>query len=286
MAQISEKMGNIQFNLQQNPIHWDGSDYKPKSFSDVFFAFLDTSNGGMFRLPQLCEKICKVVNLVQPENETVKSAGEMFKQGWSFFSMSRVPSTLKSTAETFGGLLKSTNSVPGAFRRKVVSAIQEGAGCFSTLACAFGPFLKLSEKTANFAKSAFKVADYTTVVADSCDYFKSTEDAKLAKRYIDMTEQVSGVSSDLKDALKGTHRLHMIKTAKAVCSLAGFALGLSIFSGVSALPAFAVLTASLSLLGTILSTAANLHKDSMKYKDVQFFNEKQVQYNVDLTKVI
>lgn len=286
MGQISDKMGNIQFNLHQNSVHWDGSDYKPKSFTDIFLAFLDTSNGGMFRLPQLCEKICKVVTLVRPENEVAKNAGEMFKQGWSFFSMSRVPATIKSTAEAFGGVLKSTSSIPGSFRRKVISAVQEGAGCVSTLTYAFGPFLKLSEKTAGFAKSAFKVADYTTVVADSCDFLKSTEDARLAKRYMNMSEQINGVSSDLKEALSGTRKLHMFKTAKAVCSLAGFVLGLSMFATVSALPAFAVMTASLSLLGTILSTASNLHKDSMKYKDIQFFNEKHIQHTVDLNQVV
>lgn len=286
MGQISEKMGNVQFNLHQNSVHWDGSEYKPKSFTDIFLAFLDTSNGGMLRLPQLCEKICKVVTLVRPENEAIKSAGEIFKQGSSFFSVSRVPSTLKSTAEAFGSVLKSTSTIPGSFRRKVISVIQEGAGCVSTLTYAFGPFLKLSEKTAGFAKSAFKVADYTTVVSDSCDFLKSTEDARLAKRYMNMAGQIDGVSSDLKEALSGTHKLHMIKTAKAVCSLVGFVLGLSMFATVSAVPAVAVMMASLSLLGTVLSTASNLHKDSMKYKDVQFFNEKHIQQVVDLNQVI
>ncbi len=284
MAQMSEKIGNVQFHLQQNSMQWDGSEYKPKSFTDVFMAFLDTANGGAFRVPQLCEKVCKIVMLIRPESENVAKAGEMFKQGGSFFSMSRVPATIKSTTEAFTSLVKNRSQISGAFKRKVITVIQESAGCVATLTYAFGPFIKLTEKGAEFAKKAFKVSDYATLVSDSCDYLKSTEDAKIARRYLIQAESLQDSSSDLKEALKGTQKLHMIKTMKAVCSLVGFVLGLAMFSTVASLPAFAITAASVSLLGTVLSTAANLHKDSMKYKDVQFFNDKHISFDSENLK--
>lgn len=274
MAQVHQ-VDRMNISLHPNPLHWEGTEYKPKSTSAIVLAFLDTTNGA-FRSLQILDKTFSLlgrVTQVPAFQETAKICGH-----WTVLGITRVPGALKDTKDALVALFRASSAIPGAFFRRCLTALQESAGLISSLGYVATPFLQITEKTAGVGKSVLRAAEVSTFVADTCDLVKNSGDAvrtgALAKRV-----QKMDVSSDLKEALSATHRLHMIKTMKAICSVSCFVLGLGLAAtGLAVLPGVAMTIPVISLAGTLFATKASLHEDGMKYKRVQLLNDRHVQF--------
>lgn len=273
------------FSLRPNTSQWssqpDGNGgfkltYKPKSVSDNFLARLDAADGGPFRFLQTLERVCESLSLAGLGNQ-FSSAAKIFNSGWTATIYPRLPGAFQSAKEAVGELT-AKSSTPGFFCRKCVNALHETMTFFSSVGYAAAPLLFLSEKTSQAGSSALRGSKVMTLVGDVCELEKSGEDAIRAHSLASRAKQLN-VSSDLINTLKQTETLHVLKTMKAICSVAGFVLGLGLAAaGVATLPAFVILASSISLVGTFLATGASLYKEGMQYKPVDFFDAKQVQY--------
>lgn len=275
MAQVYQ-VENKNISLHPNPLQWEGVEYKPKSAGAVVLAFLDTANGA-FRSLQILDKSLSLLGRVTSQGDVFREAGKICSH-WTVFGIPHVPGAIVSAKDALVALFSASSALPGAFFRRCITALQESAALVSTLGYVATPFLQIAEKTSQMGKSVLRVAELSTFVADTCDLVKNSEDmlrvGSLAKR----VQKKDEVSSELKDALAATHRLHVIKTRKATCSVASFVLGLGLAStGLAVLPGCILMTATISLVGTLLATQASLHEDGMKYKKVQLLNDKHVQ---------
>lgn len=273
----SNQIDGIRISLQQNPTHWEGTTYKPKSSGELVLSFLDTANGGPFRFLQLCDKVCKLLSLGTGQEKFFKDAGEICRNGWSATIIPRVPGAFVSAKDAIVSLLNTTSAIPGALIRRCITALQESATFVSALGYATSPFLRLTERTSQLGKSVFRAAEVSTFVADTCDLVKNCEDVTKTKALAKKAEKLDHVSSELKSALTDTYKLHMLKTAKGICSISSFILGLGLTAtGLAVVPGCAIMAATISLVGTLFATSASLHEDGMKYKRIQLLNDKHV----------
>ena len=276
MSQVNpNQINQMHVVLQPNSSNWEDGVYKPQTTSKKIDDYLDKSSGS-YRFLQLCDKVCKVLSFGTFGTQIFKDASEIFGKGASVLIYPRVLPAFNSAVDATYSLFK-TSSLPGALRRKCVTAVQDVSSFVSTVGYAAAPLLKLSAKTASLASPVLNVAEKTTLVSDICDFQKNSEDA-LKARSLAKRAQKLDVSSELKQALAETQKFHMLKVAKAMCSLLGVALGLSLtISGVAILPGCALLAATVSLAGTSLASIADLYESGMKYEKVKFFNDKHVQ---------
>ena len=216
MSQVrSEQINGISISLHRNPGEWVGEEYKPSSTGNIALKFLDSAAGGPFRFLQICDKVCKLLNMGTGQ-PFFKDAGEICSKGWSATIIPRVPGAFFSAKDAVVSLLNTTSAIPGAVIRKCITAIQESATFVSALGYATSPFLRLSEKTSQLGKSVFRAAEVSTFVADTCDLVKNYEDVTKTRSLAIKAEKLN-VSAELKGALADTYKLHMLKTVKARC---------------------------------------------------------------------
>ncbi len=276
MAQAANQIGTRNFSLHPNPLQWEGGEYKPKSTAGVFLAFLDTANGA-FRGLQILDKSFSLLGRVTSQGDVFKEMAKICSH-WTVLGIPRIPGAFVSAKDALIALFTASSAIPGAFFRRCITALQESASFVSSVSHVASPFLLLAQKTSQVGKSILRVADVSTFVADTCDLVKNSEDSWKIGNLAKKVQTQEGASSELKDALTATHQLHKMKVRKATCSVASFVLGLGLAStGFAVLPGCAIMTATISLVGTLLATQANLHEDGMKYKRIQLFNDKHVQ---------
>jgi hypothetical protein len=264
-------------SLHPNPLQWEGVEYKPKSGSAKVLAFLDTASGAGRSLQTVAKSVSLWGKLVTSQEAICREVEKVFSQ-WTVLGIPHIPGAFVSAKDALAALFSAGSAIPGAFFRRCVTALQESAAFVSTVGYSSLPFLNMAEKTSQMGKSVLRVAEVSTFVADTCDLVKNSEDSlrvgSLAKRAQKMEE----VSPELKEALTATHKLHMIKVKKSICSVANFMLGLGLAStGFALLPGCILMTATISLIGTLFATQASLYEDGMKYKKIQLLNNKHVQ---------
>jgi hypothetical protein len=273
----SNQIGEVRIFLQPNQTQWEGLDYKPKSTGSTALAFLDTASGGPFRFLQLCDKVCKLLSLGTSQGKFFKEAGEICNKGWSATIIPRVPGAFVSAKDAVVSLFNTTSAIPGAFFRRCITALQESATFVSALGYATFPFLQLTEKTSQLGKSVLHAAEVSTFVADTCDLVKNCADVTKTRTLAMKAQKLDQVSSELRLALTDTYKLNMLKTAKSICSISGFVLGLGLaVTGLAVVPGCAIMAATISLVGTLFATGASLHEEGMKYKRIQLLNDKHV----------
>lgn len=285
---IVDSIDEYSFSLRPNISQWSAKAneqgeyqlvYKPSSFGGLCQNRLATAEGGPYRALQLADKVCGLLSFVGFESQ-FKAAGKIFNGGWTMTVIPHLPSAFQFAKSAVSNLMtrEATDLLPGFFRRKCVSAIQEVSTFVSSAGYASLPFLSLSEKTQSLGSSVLKTAEIATIATDVCDLQKSAEDLSKA-RFIEKRAEVLSVSPELVNALKATTKLHLLRTAKAACSVSGFVLGTGLAAaGVSKLRGSLALMSVVSVVGTLISTGAGIYKEGMKYKPVDFFDSKQVQY--------
>lgn len=272
-------------SLQPNKSQWsakpDGAggyklEYKPTSFSEQCRARLDTAEGGPFRFLQLGDRICKFATAIGL-GRFVGNASDVFLKGWTATIIPRLPGAFDSAKKAVADL-KTTSTIPGYFGRKCVGAIHEVSGFVAAVGYAASSFMFLSSKTANTGAQVLRAADSATFVGDICDTKENMEDAVKARSLANRAVALNA-GADVVKTLQETAKYHLLKTMKAICSVAGYVLGLGLAAfGVATLPACVVLASSISLLSTIFAASAGLYKEGMQYKPVDFYDSKQVQY--------
>jgi hypothetical protein len=272
------QLGGMNVSLVRNKNQWNGESYEPKTFGSIVLAYLDTANGGPFRSLQIGGKLCSLLSLISGNGQVYKEAAKLFAGGWTMTIVPRVPAAYVEAKNAVASVFDSTSTLPGAFVRKCINAVQESAGFVATVGYASSPFLKLSEKTSQVGNSLFRAAEMTTFVGDSCEMVKSFNDTMKTRTMILLAKAADGVSTEFTSMLADSHKLYMMKTMKAVCSVASFVLGLAFAAtGLGVVPGCAIMAASISLTSSLLGAGANLHADSMKYKSIQFYDERHVQ---------
>lgn len=243
--------------------------------------YLESAEGGPFRFNQLCDKVCALlVSLNVNNSQYLKDAAGIFRSGWSMTIIPGLPGFFARAYAAITDLAKATAAIPGAFGRKVITAIQETSTCLSAVGYAVAPFVGIAKNTEEVSKKIFKGAAVATFVADSCDLVKNGQDALKARSLASRAEQLSGVSSEFKQAINDTQRFHMIKVMKSICSVSSVLCGLSFISTCFAgIPAQAVIAATVSLAGTILSISSSLYEKSMQYERIKFFSDDSLRSN-------
>jgi hypothetical protein len=241
--------------------------------------YLESAEGGPFRFNQLCDKVCALFVSLNVENsESLKEAAGIFRSGWSMTIIPGLPGFFARAYAAISDLAKTTAAIPGAFGRKVITAVQETATCISAVGYAVAPFVGIAKNTEEVSKKIFKGAGVATFVADSCDLIKNGQDALSARSLAARANQLPGVSSEFKQAVRDTQTFHMMKVMKSICSVSSVLCGLSFFSACfAAIPAKALIAATVSLVGTLLSVGSSLYEKGMQYERIKFFSEKSVQ---------
>lgn len=251
---------------------------RPQTNGALISDYLESCEGGPFRFNQLCDKVCSLLASFDVGNgQYFKEAAGVLRGGWSMTILPGLPGFFARAYGSITKLAKSTASLPGVLARNTINAIQETATCISAVAYTVMPFLSIS-KNSEITKKLGKGAGVATIVADSCDLFKNSQDALTARSLANKVEKMSGVSSEFKEAISGTKNFHLLKVMKSVCSVSSFLCGLSFVSACFAgVPARAVIAATVSLAGTVLSIGASLYEKGLKYERIKFYDDKSVQ---------
>jgi hypothetical protein len=215
---------------------------------------MDTANGGPFRLAQLGDRFFKLLNLITP-NEGFKNLSTMFNKAWTVTIIPRLFSVTQEAKKAVKHLDTRRQNV-GAVSKVTDAAAAWGYASALVLGC----FKKVSASA-----SAFKAAEMVTFVHDVTEgqiHAEEWNNARLAARAAD-----AGVGdvAQFHDQMVCTQRYCAMKTAKAICSIAGFVLGLSLAASGLILPGMAIVAASISLAGTILAMSAEIYKASMPF---------------------
>ncbi|HSX12973.1 MAG TPA: hypothetical protein VLE96_00920 [Chlamydiales bacterium] len=269
---ISCRIGDKNYTIPSNA-------NSSKSNSALISNYLESAEGGPFRFNQLCDKICAlIVSLDVNHSEYFKNAAGILRSGWSMTILPGLPGFFARAYGAISELAKATVAIPGAFGRKVLNAIQETATCVSAVAYASAPFVSIAKDSETVSKKILKGAGVATIVADTCDLVKNGQDAFSARTLANRVEKLPGVSPEFKEAVSTTQTFHILKVMKSVCSVSSFICGLSFLSACfSGVPARAVIAATVSLAGTMLSIGSSLYEKGMKYERIKFYSEKHVQ---------
>jgi len=238
---------------------------------------MDTANTGPFRLGQLGDRFFKFLNTVTP-NENFRNISTMFNRAWTVTIIPRLFSVNYTANETVNRLIGEPNDEPAARRRQYVAAIHDVTDAATAWGYASSLFLACFKKTAELSLSVLKAAEIVTFVHDIADGQMNAEDWNKARVAAIRADQIRGAPEmeAVHSNLIQTQRFHALKTCKAVCSIAGFVLGLSLAATGLVLPGIAITAASISLASTIFAMSAELYKESMANSVVKFFDNKHV----------
>ncbi len=278
MTSAAGTLCGMKISLNQNKSQWVGEEYKPRSFGSILLGYLDTANGGPFRTLQIGGKLCSLLSLISSNGNFYKEAGKICTGGWTATIIPRVPGAFVEAKKAIASVFSAPSQLPGSFVRKCVTAVQESATFIAAAGYATAPFLVLSQKTSKLGNSVFKAAETSSFVGDSCEMVKSGGDMMKTRAMLLAAKATDGVSSELTSMLADSEKLYFMKTMKAVCSVASFVLGLAFAAtGLGVLPGCAIMAASISLASSLFGAGANLQAEGMKYKSIQFYDDRHVQ---------
>lgn len=249
-------------------------DYKPRTTYNKIIAFSDSALGP-FRGGQLGERVFKLLNLISP-NESFKNIATMFNKGWTVTIFPRLLGASKDAVEA----IKST-SKPASDReavvRKYVRIVHDVADAGASWGYAVSMILGCFKKLGSASLGVLKAADTVTFVGDITDLTMQAQDLSKARTLASRARQLNA-DQEVQGAIGDSLRYYLLKTLKAVCSVAGFVLGTTMaITGCGTLLGFAIAGASISLGATCLAVGAGLHEEGMKYDRIKFFDEKHVQ---------
>lgn len=250
-------------------------EYKPRSLYQRVTDFVETAFGGPFRLGQLGDRIFKLIHMVRP-NEGLKNVSTVFNKGWTVTIIPRLFGASKDAKNAIVDATKPSTDADAA-RRKYMKVVHDVADAGAAWGYSSSLILGCFQKTANASLSVLKAADAITFVGDVTDLEMHAEDFSKARALAAKAEQINA-RDEVKATIKDTEKFHLLKTLKAVCSVAGFILGFAIaLSGAGAVLGLAIAAASISLGATVFAIGASLHEEGMKHERIKFFDEKHVQ---------
>ncbi len=249
--------------------------HSPRSGFSRLCDFFDSANGGPFRLGQLGDRIFKLLNIVHP-NENTKNLSTMFNKMWTVTIIPRLFSVNAEAVKSVKGLDKPTADSEAA-RRKYMKAIHDvtdaGSAWGYSASCVLGCF----KKTAETSMTVLKAADTVTFVHDLSDLQMNAEDWNKSRVLAGKAQQLNA-NDAVQETIADTRSYHMFKALKAVCSVAGFILGLSMTALGAPILGLAIVAATISLASTVFAMSASLKEEGMKYEKIKFFNQKHVQH--------
>ena len=269
--------GNI--DGQRVVLHHNKRELQPRTWYQRITWYSDQAFG-VFRLGQLGDRAFKVANMLSP-HESFGKISKMFNQMWI---VTIIPRLFGASKDAKDALLNRVQILdPEAARRQNIMTIFTVTDGVAAWGYASSLFLGCVQGCADLSVRALKMADMVTFLHDITDAQINAEDFNEARILAVKAEQIGGgvEMKELQDNLVETQRFHFLKTLKAVCSLAGFLLGLGfvatavVASGNTAL--LALTAGVISLTSTIFAMSAGLYQESMKYEPVKFFDEKHVQ---------
>ena len=278
-AVIDQKAIRLQSNMKEHKfVEGPGGEYrledKKRSRFDRVVSLTETSYFGNFRFGQLGDRIFKLLNIIHP-NEGLKNVSTMFNKAWTVTIIPRLFGVTKEAKEAVIAAGKPAADFEAA-RRKHMKAVHGVADATSAWGYASSLFLACFKKTASACLTVFRVADTVTFVGDVSDLQMQGEDLSKSRALAARAKQLN-VKSEVLQTIQDTKNYHWLKTGKAVCSVAGFILGLGLIAtGAGALLGFAIAAASISLGATLLAMSASLKEEGMKYERIKYFDEKHV----------
>lgn len=248
--------------------------FKSRSKTDRVISFLETSNGGPFRLMQMGDRICKLMGLLQ-FGQGFSDVSNVFSKAWAATVLPHLPFALrdaKNALQSLGTPVKDSEAI----RRRNIKVVQD----VSTAAAACGYTLALFsciKSVANVLPPVMKVAEYLTLAGDLCDLQQNT--AELSKAHA-LRKQVSVLKTapELQQHFVDVERVCVLKTMKSVCAVSGFILGTGLaVTGLASAPAWMIAATTLSLVGTALAFGTGVYEEGMRYERTKFFSDKHVQ---------
>lgn len=255
------------FKVQENPHH------KPGSLTQRVIDAFDKTETGPYKSFQFADKLLSFISCFVGK-EFCSKVSKVFSS-WKATIVFRLPSVIESAASGFMGKSK-LNDLPGSFRRKSISFIQEAATFTATVGYSSSLFLFAFDKTRNLGEKALLSAEVASLVNDFAELEKNAEDLLKVRQFKKLSVNTEG-AEELKAALDETSKACQLRALKATCSVAGWALGIGLSAaGMASLPAVVALSSGISLVGSALGIQASLSKPEMKYKEVKFFEENSL----------
>ncbi len=246
---------------------------KSRTTADRVISFLETSNGGPFRLMQIGERFCKLMGLLGFGQGFTNASGMFFK-AWTATILPHLPFALKDAKgaiQSLGVPEKSSEATERKYVKSVQDITTAVAACGYTAALFFSPAQAVGS-------AALSIAGNATAVSDVCDLQQNVADFSKARELNRQVSLLKNVAPEVQQHFVDTERVLMLKTMKAVCAVSGFVLGTGLaVMGLTSAPAWMIVATSVSLLGSLIAFGAGVYEEGMRYERTKFFSDKHIQ---------
>ncbi len=245
--------------------------YKPRSVRDRLISFFETANGGPFRFMQMGDRFCTLFRLLGLGNG-FGDAAKVFNKAWTATILPHLPFALKDAKEAIESLGTPAKTAE-AQQRKYVSTVQDVATAVA--ACGYSAALFVPQAA---LAPILSVAGHASTVSDVCELKQITEELSQARALNRQVSVLNNVSEEVKQHFADTEKVLMLKTAKAVCAVGGFVLGVALVAtGLATSHIWMVAAATVSLAGSVFAFASGVYEEGMRYERTKFFSEKHIQ---------
>lgn len=270
---------NQRYFLQPNPKEHKANaegvvEHRPRSLWAKIGDYQEKGYGGVFRTGQFLERITKILNHFL-QSEGLKNLSSTFSKIWTGSVIARVPEVVDGARAAFTDL--ATDSPTNTHKVvKVMVAIDKGTDAVSTFGYLSSMILFCFKSATEWAKSILKTADTITFVGDVNQsalnglYFNKCRVAAIKVDEMNVAE-------DVKANFKESTNFYLLKTLKAVCSVAGFILGLALATSGLVAPGIVLMGLGLSLASNLLAMSADFYSAAMKYQPIKPFDTRVVQ---------
>lgn len=272
---------NRRYVLQPNPKEHKANaqgvvEHKPRSLWAKIGDYQEKGYGGVFRTGQFLERITKVMNHFL-QSEGLKNLASTFSRVWTGAVIARVPEVVDAARAAYADL--GTDSPDRTYTVvKAMVFIDKGTDAVSTFGYLSSMILFCFKSATEWAKSIVKTADTITFVGDVNQsalnglYFNKCRVAAIK------VEEMN-VADDVKANFKESTNIYLLKALKAVCSVAGYVLGLAVasFGLVASTPGIVLMGLCLSLASNLLAMSADFYSAGMKYQPIKPFDTRTVQ---------